>query len=59
MINDYKCTCGYVFEDIDDKVFKRRGCGKCPECGKEDVIKLFPRPNFKVVNGTPKFYGRG
>ena len=53
MINDYKCTCGYVFEDIDDKVFKRYGCGKCPECGKEDVIRLFPRPNFKVVNGTP------
>ena len=55
-INDYRCVCGYVFMDIDDRVKEKYGL-VCPKCGKRDVVKLPPNPNVKVVGGTPKFHG--
>lgn len=59
-INDYRCTrCGYTAEDIDDKVYKRFGLGKCPQCGYEDWAKLLPRTSFRIKGQkTEKFYER-
>ena len=52
---DFTCAeCGFKFEKSVPSDIKRV---ECPYCNDTVAVRQWSAPTFRIIGGTPKFYG--